>query len=219
MTDLKMNLRVAAQAIEGQAKIFGPVFPRLVAQNWVRFVAEKIGETPPDAESLQQALDYVEAKIEKYPKAYTGSAYAICKATATLEGQLGVGTASLAKNAVKPDDWSNELLSRLGAVSGTTDALNKYIRLTEALGIYTPGMLVGSGDGVDSTLSVHNCEYAEACDRLLKEGIGRRKGERECFIGGVMISKLIAMVTKRNHDCKNVKMVPPNCEVKIYQTT
>ena len=127
MADVEMNLRLAAQAIEGQAKIFGPVFPRLAAQSWVRFVAEKIGETPPNVESLEQALNYVRAKTEKYPRAYTGLAYAICKATGMLEGRLGVGTGSLAKNAMKEGDQSNELLLKLGAVSGTTDALNKYI--------------------------------------------------------------------------------------------
>lgn len=216
MANVEMNLRAATQAIEGQAKIFGPVFPRLAAQSWVRFVAEKIGETPPNVDSMEQALDYVRAKTEKYPGAYTGLAYAICKATAMLEGHLGVGTSSLAKNAENHQDWSNNLRRMIGTTAGTTDAINKYLKGMETLGIYTPGMIVSSGSETDSTLSFHNCEYTDVCDRIWKEGIERRKGEKECYFG-VTITTALGMITSKQHDFKSVRITPPNCEVKIYQ--
>ena len=77
-------------------------------------------------------------------------------------------------------------------------------------------MTVSTGNGTDSTLSFHNCEYVDACDRIFKEGIGRKTGEKECYFG-VMTATALGVITKKHHDSKNVKTAPPNCEVKIYQ--
>jgi hypothetical protein len=112
---------------------------------------------------------------------------------------------------------SMSLDQAVGPTSDTTDALNKYVQCMEAIDFYRPGMMTCSGDGVYSILHFHDCEYIDACNRLLKEGIKGRTGEIECFFGTVS-AVAVEVVTKKRHDYRNTKIAPPNCEIEIYQT-
>ncbi len=217
MVNVKLCLVVFAQGVEGQSKTYGPVFTRLVAQESTKFVAEKLKEEPPKVETLREAIDYIMQKLDKYPKAYGALAYGVSKVISTLEGTVGSGAKIFSASFFKPLMIKNGLDKILGHCSGTLEAVQKYWKFSEEMGLTDKGVISPSQGGGNVVIcKVTGCDCADACTRIIKEGIVRTIGGTACSYG--MASTTASEIgTHAQHDYKVIRVEPPQCEFRVQR--
>jgi hypothetical protein len=217
MVDAKLSLSFFAEGVEGQTKTYGPVFSRLVARASTAFVAEKINEEQPKIESLKEAVNYIAGKLDKYPRAYCALAYGVGKAISTLEGTVSSGAKVFSASLLKPLMIKNGLDKILGRSSETLEAAQKWQRFTESIKFADKGIVsLSRNDETGATVKVTGCDYADACTKIIQEGISRVIGGTVCA-WAVAYTAASEMSTGDQHDYRMTKVEPPNCEFALLR--
>jgi hypothetical protein len=218
MTDGKLLTSIFAQGIKEQAGIYGPVFPRLVAQESAEFLATILGEAPPHVDSLDGAAQYITSNLNRYRHGYASLAYGVGKAVSVLEGGVGAGAKTFSKAFVKSAMAKMGIAQAMGKVSGTIGAVEGYWKLATSLNLLDKGMASISGKESEASIRVSGCDYADACRKIIQEGVARTIGGNVCA-WGVSFSAFAEIVTKSQHDYQMVKLEPPDCEILIVGQT
>mgnify|MGYP005840957017 FL=1 len=96
-SNLKINSRAFTDLIIKGAKevekTYGPVYTVRYIKYALEFEAKKIGEKPAeDIKTLDQLVEYLVSKSDKYPDYQNTVSYARIKAENELQGQSGAGT-------------------------------------------------------------------------------------------------------------------------------
>jgi hypothetical protein len=217
MVDAKLSMMFFAEGVEEQAKTYGPVFSRLVAQASTAFVAEKIKEEPPKVDNIKEAVNYIAGKLDKYPRAYCALAYGVGKAISTLEGTVGSGAKVFSASLLKPMMVKNGLDKILGHSSETLEAAQKWAKFTESIKFADKGVVsLSQMDGTGAVVKVTGCDYADACTKIIQSGISRVIGGTVCA-WAVAYAAASEMGTSDQHDYRMTKVEPPNCEFALLR--
>jgi len=215
MVDASSILALEVMAAKEQAKVYGPVFSRLVGISSVVFVAEKLKETAPAVNNLDQAVSFITKSLGKYPKAFTAVAYGVYKTVSTLEGNSGAGTRCY-RTLMKKVMESMGIGKMLGKATGTLDAVKKNTKFNEDMNTVEKGITVIRGDNKGASLTITGCDYTDVCTRTKKEGIVRAAScGLEC-IYGLSDSATAEILTGVNHDYEVLKFEPPICEYRVF---
>lgn len=68
-TDSQNLLLAAKFAVEETAKLYGPIFTRIVSEYALKFEAEKLNEKPPEnIQGLEAVTNYILANLKRYPR-------------------------------------------------------------------------------------------------------------------------------------------------------
>jgi hypothetical protein len=217
MVNARLSMSFFAEGVEGQAKTYGPVFSRLVAQASTAFVAEKVNEQPPNIDTLKESVSYIAGKLAKYPRAYCALAYGVGKAISMLEGAVGSGAKVFSASLMKPIMLKNGLDKILGHSSETFEAAQKWAKFTESIGFADKGVVsLSPKNGSEIAVKVTGCDYADACNKIVQEGISRVIGGTVCA-WAVAYTAASEMGTGDQHDYKMNKVEPPNCEFALLR--
>jgi hypothetical protein len=216
MVDVQAIMSLEVIAVKEEAKVYGPVIPRLVGASAARFIAKKLNEEPPSVETLDQALAYIKKSQSKYPNAFTALGYGVVKAVSILEGKSGAGTrlfASLMKAVL--DNMG--LRKMIGNVSGTTDAAKKNTKFNEDMNTVQKGVTEVSGDQDNAYEKITGCYYLDVCTQLSQEGVTR------AAVGGIECTYALAdvaaasILTGVDHDYRVLRFEPPECEYQVFK--
>jgi len=194
-------------------EIFGPVYKRFIVKYALNFESEMLDEEPPDGiEDLEQLNNYLLSKLEKYPKSYCAIVYGMSKADQLLQG--GSGTARTASFVIL-----RRILEDSGVLNqfiGSTDDLYEALVKTEELFV---SMNAGLPGGVKFQkmidgkvrLTIRDCPFVDACEKMRFEGLWRPDGTPECY--ALTRSVVIAeIVTGKKFDYRVEDINPPeNC--------
>jgi hypothetical protein len=216
VVDANAILALELLAAKEQAKVYGPVFSRLVGVSAAEFVAEKLKETAPPVTNLDQAGSFIIRSQNKYPKAFTALVYGIYKTVYTLEGSSGAGTRcyrSLMKKAME----SMGIGKILGHADGTLDAVRKNTKFNEDMNTVEKGITVIKGDDKSASLTITGCDYTDVCNRVSQDGIVRAiSGGLEC-VYGLSDSATAEILTGANHDYEVLRFDPPVCDYRVFR--
>jgi hypothetical protein len=217
VVDSNAILALEVLAAKEQAKVYGPVFSRLVGISAAAFVAEKLGETAPTVNNLDQAASFITKGQSRYPKAFTALAYGVYKTVNTLEGNSGAGTRCY-KSLMKKVMESMGIGKMLGHATGTLDAVKKNTKFNEEINTIEKGITVIRGDSKSAILTITGCDYIDVCRRISQEGIVRAAScGSECTYG-LSDSATAEILTGAAHDYRVLKFEPPTCEYRVFLT-
>jgi hypothetical protein len=213
-TQAIMSLEILA--VNEEAKVYGPVIPRLVGASAASFVADRLHEKPPSVEKLDQAVDYIKKSQSIYPKAFTALAYGVIKAVSILEGSSGGGTrlfASLMKAVL--DNMG--LKKMVGATTGTADAVKKNTKFNEDMNTVPKGSTEITGDENSALETITGCDYIDVCKQLSADGITRAAvGGMECTYA-LADAVAASILTDANHDYQVLTFEPPKCKYRVFR--
>jgi hypothetical protein len=183
--DSKNVLLAAKTAAEETAKLFGPIFIRMLTAYALKFEAEKLKEKQPEnVQGLEEVINYIIANLDRYPLGYNAFCYGVVRADSELQGFSGSGTRRGAFSGMKTVLESSGLLdSLIGTTEDIFEADYKAQKTLEPVVFkasktdFPPRHIRGENNQV--IIVVPNCMYKDACDALLNEGISRRVGGTE----------------------------------------
>jgi hypothetical protein len=116
---------------------------------------------------------------------------------------------------MKPIMIKNGLDKILGHSSGTFEAAQKWEKFTESIGFADKGVVsLSQKDGREVAVRVTGCDYADACNKIIQEGISRVIGGTVCA-WAVAYSAASEIGTGDQHDYRMTKVEPPNCEFSL----
>ena len=216
MVDVQAIMSLEIMAVKEQAKVYGPVIPRLVATSAASFIAKKLSEEAPTLDSLDQAVAYIKKSQSKYPKAFTSLGYGVIKAVSILEGKSGAGT-RLFTSLMKVLLNNMGLKKMIGNVAGTSDAMKKNTKFNEDMNTVPKGITEISGDQNTVIEKITGCDYIDVCTRLSQEGVTRAAvGGLECTYAIADIAAA-SILTGADHDYRLLRFEPPECEYRIFR--
>ncbi|MFB0561978.1 MAG: hypothetical protein ACETWM_12315 [Candidatus Lokiarchaeia archaeon] len=207
----------AKGAIEETAKIYGPIFTRLVSKYALEFEAEKLGENPPEnIEGLEDVSNYILANQDRYPRGYCAIIYGVGKAEAELQGSMGSGAKRSAWSAMRSMLESSGLLNNLvGTTEDVLEAIDKFNEIGKQIKtVVTVHFIRGESDEVKEV--VPDCSFKGACKALVNEGISRVLGGMECM-SLIANTAVAGIITKKNLDYKLDKFDTPECRGRIFE--
>lgn len=216
MVDANAILALELLAAKEQAKVYGPVFSRLVGISAAVFVAEKLKEAVPPVNNLDQAASFINKSQTKYSKAFTALVYGVYKTVNTLEGNSGAGTRCY-RSLMKKVMESMGIGKMLGHTVGTSDAVKKNTKFNEDMNTVEKGITIVKGDDKTASLTITGCDYIDVCRRISQEGIVRAFScGLECLYG-LSDSATAEILTGVDHDYEVLKFEPPVCEYKVFR--
>lgn len=214
--DVKTGLSFSIQAIKQLQGFFGPVFPRLVAGFATEFEAKMINDkNPPQIETLEECAKYIISNLEKYPRGMASIAYGQAKAEKVLQGGVGSGSRSVAKEGIK------EILEKTGVADDCPKSTNTFLVYSAIIELAKrtrweagDSRITGGEDCVEATY--RGCIFSDACKLMAQEGIGKVGGGFECSNARASAATL-EYATKIPHDFGMLWFDPPNCTFRIFK--
>jgi hypothetical protein len=204
-------------AVQETAKIYGPIFTRMVSENALQFEAEKLKEkTPQNLPGLDDVFNYIIANLDKYPRGYNSLIYGIAKAESKLQGSTASGAKRAAYSAVKAILQSSGLLN---SVIGTTEDAFESIEKSSEIGKAaktSPAMRFIREENNGVTIVVPDCPFKDACRSFVKEGISRLVGGSEC-INLIDNAASVEIITKKQFDYRLEEFDKPQCRGRIFE--
>jgi hypothetical protein len=215
--DSQILVLVAKTAVEETAKLYGPIFTRMVSEYALKFEADKLKESPPEnVQGLEAVTNYIIANLGKYPRGYNSLIYGVCKADSKLQGSTGAGAKRAAYIAMKSIMESSGLLNTL---IGTTEDAFEAIRKAEELNKEIKSTVSGRyirGENNRIIMIVPNCLFKDACNAFVKERISRMVGGSECIFL-ITTNAEGEIVTKKHLDYRLEEFGEPNCKGIIFE--
>lgn len=216
MVDAQAIMSLEILAVKEQAKVYGPVIPRLVGISASKFVAEKLGEATPAVNNLDQAVDYLTKSQSLYPKAFTALAYGVYKAGSTLEGNSGAST-RIFKSIMRKIMESMGLGKMLGREQSTCAAITKNTSFNEDMNVVEKGITKVTGDSNTAVNAITGCDYIDVCNKLAQEGIFRAASCGLSTVSALSDAATAAMLTGSEHEYRVLRFDPPICEYKVFK--
>nr|MDO8082871.1 hypothetical protein [Candidatus Freyarchaeota archaeon] len=206
-------------AVEETAKIYGPIFTRMVSTYALEFEAEKLGEKPPEnIQGLENVINYIITNLDKYPQGYNSLVYGIAKAESKLQGYTGAGSRRAALHAMKSILGSSGLLdSLIVSTEDAFEAINKFEEISKAIKTAYPQRFIREENGQVIMVLDDRCPFRDACTAFVDEGISRTIRGEECvsLITHVAVSEII---TKKQFDYRLDKFDKLECRGRIFKS-
>jgi len=212
---------VLAAFIGGAVKVidslFGPAFTRMISRYALEFESQKTGEEPPEnILSVDEVINYLKERRERYPKFYNSLIYGIAKTEKMFEGSTASGAKNLASNAIKKMIEEVGLLNEVkGKIPNIYEALMRFIEITKSLKAASPQRIVKESEKV-ILLEMEGCPWKDACEAMEREGITRLTGDPECVVL-IANSAGVSLVSGKPVDYKLEIFNEPNCKGRIFE--
>jgi hypothetical protein len=204
-------------AIEGAAKIYGPIYTRMVSQYGLEFEAKMLKEKPPLNEGLDATINYILKNMNRYPRVQCALAYAIGKADAMLQGSVGAGAKRAAYNAMKIVLEKSGLLSGIEKTDDAFKACKMFANTLKLIKSVVPARYAKSGEKNNEIIAVHHdCPYKDSCRARVNEGLTRMIGGKECT-ALLMANACIEIITKKQFDYVLDEFDTPDCKGRIFE--
>ncbi|MFB0563030.1 MAG: hypothetical protein ACETWM_17665 [Candidatus Lokiarchaeia archaeon] len=215
--DSQTIVLVGKTAVEETAKLYGPIFTRMVSVYALQFEAEKLKERPPEnIRDLEAVTNYIIANLDRYPRGYNSLIYGIGKADSKLQGSTGIGARRAAYSAIKSILESSGLLnSIIGTTEDAFEAIYKAEELNKEIKTAVPARYI-RGENNQVIVIVPNCSYKDACNAFVNEGISRIVGGAEC-IYLIVTNAEAEIITKKQLDYKIEEFGKSECRGRIFE--
>jgi len=214
--DSKGLLTFLKSAVKEQESFYGPVFTKMVAKYATEFEAKKIGEngTAP-IEDIEQCTNYIIANNAKYPDGFAAIPYGIAKAEKMLQGGIGSGARTTAKEAMKRLAEKIGTATLYGKTTSTIEAWKKHLDFATMTHTKVEELTV-TGDENSALAKIEECHFGDACREMAQEGIQTVGGKTECVIGKID-SIMVEVVTHCTHDYELIEFNPPKCTFRMLK--
>ncbi len=207
-------LELAMRGTGELEKTYGPVFCTMFIKHALGFIAQKVGEKPPeDIKNLNQLLEYLISVSDKYPPSFCACTYAQIKSENILQGQTGAGTRvesmRISRNIVEDGKLDVREFN-------VDDALLKIRETGVAMKIIPPEM--GYKKNEDGSLDVlwPKCYLLDGCQLAFEEGLLKRPdGRLRCGLGESSCH-LFKMFTGYEWDYTLLEFNKPHCIHRSY---
>jgi hypothetical protein len=211
--DPKSMTRLMIRTVKITEQFYGPFFSKIVARAAAEFEAKKIGDqTLPRIETMEDASEYIMQNIVKYPDGFCAVVYGLAKAENNLQGGIGSGGRTTAKKSA--------LNSLMGSYARNSTNSTEVYRMQTSMA-KEARLLVGnvkeiSGDENSVTVLFEGCHFADACNAIAQEKIGKIAGGFECTNARSGTASL-EYSTKLAHDFEVTRFSPPNCIFRMFK--
>jgi hypothetical protein len=102
VVDSKLMTGLLIGAVKEQERIYGPVFSKMVGRYGTEYEARKIDDpNPPLVERIEDCANYITKNVARYPDGFSAIVYGAAKAESMLQGGIGPGARTTAKEAMK----------------------------------------------------------------------------------------------------------------------
>nr|MDO8082944.1 hypothetical protein [Candidatus Freyarchaeota archaeon] len=195
-------------------KLFGPVFLTRFIKHALQFIAQKIGETPPeDIKTLDQLAEYLLSKTNKYPLPNCAFYYAQIKTENELQGRTGaayrVGEMGFHRRYVKSPNGEERTVD-------LDDIMSKLCQF--AIGMKLRPKELGYKTNEDGSLDLilPNCFYKEVCRQAFDENLLKRlDGRMQCAMGSTLC-QYFKLVTGYEWDYDCLEFDKPHCITRCF---
>ena len=197
--------------IEGSGKLYGPAFVRMAVRFAVEFEAGKLGEDPPDIETLDDLKKYLLDNFERYPFCYCPAIYGLVKAESTFQGAPGSDTRRTAVEFAKKMDGQPKERGE----SSLTTAIENFMQMTLKMNVTVPSTVEGVDANGAAIVSIERCPYKDVCFKFEEEGITKMIGGKPCVVLRVLISAVSLML---NEECEYHldEFNTPRCRGRVF---
>jgi hypothetical protein len=192
-----------------QEKLFGPVFHTRFIKHALRFIAQRIGEEPPeDIKTFEQLADYLLSKTDKYPLPNCAAYYAQIKTENELQGRTGT------TYRVGEMGFHGKYVKRPNGEVKTFDLDDIMLKLYQfAIVMKLSPKEIGYKKNEDGGLDTifPNCYYKDVCRQASKENIlTRLDGRMQCAMGATLC-QYFKLVTNSEWDYDCLEFDKPHC--------
>ncbi|MEM2146753.1 MAG: hypothetical protein QW279_15425 [Candidatus Jordarchaeaceae archaeon] len=212
--DRKIAIGFAKAAILEVAKIYGPIFTRLVTEYARAFLEDKLKEKiPEDVQGLDAVINYIVANLNRYPEGQCALIYGLRKTVNRLEG--GGDSRRAAYGAMKSLFESAGMLKNVvGTTENAYDAL-KLLPVKEMKQVTRYHYIRGVGKN-EVTAIYSNCPYKDTCRAIMSEGMQRIIGGQQCIFLNCGLAT-VEIVTKKSFDYALEEFDTPDCKGRIFE--
>lgn len=209
LTELVLN------GIREEEKMYGPVFTTRFINHALQFVAQKIDdEAPSDIKNLDQLLEFLVSKSDKYPTPYCALTYAQTKTENEFQGQTGAGThletRSISREVAEKKD---------GAAERHIDFDDILLKFGQTLTAMRVGPSKwGYKKNVDGSVNLLYpiCPFLDGCRLAFDEGLLKRPGGKlRCGVSN-FICGYLKISTGYEWDYDLLEFGKPHCIVKYF---
>nr|MDO8082135.1 hypothetical protein [Candidatus Freyarchaeota archaeon] len=193
---------------------YGPVFARRFIKHALKFIAEKIGEKPPeDIKTLDQLKEYLISKSNVYPTSYSAAAYAQWRTENELQGQTGAGTQIGTIGSARSISDKPGLKKREVQVD---QVLSNIRQSLVAIGCCPSELGYKENEDGSVDIIVPKCHFRDGCERAFDEGyLNRLDGRLQCGVAtGWCI--LLKLSTGYEWDYDLLESYKPHCIQRCY---
>jgi hypothetical protein len=178
------------EAVKNAGSMVGPVFFRLFSKYTSEFVSKKLGETPPQLDSLEQVKGYLvdvsnkrcETPLEAMHYVSNAMACGVCQAEAYIQGAMGPISRRVIRSSVEGTMSLTGLMEEAGKVDAYTGARKFLDVITTTVQYFNPNdVSLERGGNNKLIFDITHCPGSEVCRLLQSQGIKRVIGE-ECQI-------------------------------------
>lgn len=211
--DSRAITELVMKGVREEEKTYGPVFATRFIKYALELEGEKIGEEPPeDIKTLDQLVEYLVSKTDKYPP-YCTVFYAQIKTENDIQGQTGAGTRieimSLTKNLVKTRGIEDRDVDVDGAILKFNQVITS-IKVNPGYWGYKKNE-DGSLDGI-----LPKCYYLDVCKLAFDEDLLiRPNGRMRCGIIA-FLCQYLSLVTGYDWDYDILDFHAPYCIARFF---
>jgi len=195
-------------------KTYGPVFTTRFIKHALEFEAQRIGEKPPqDIKTLNDLLEYLVSKSDKYPTPYCTTVYAQYKTENEFQGKAGAGTRIGHLGAARSMSETLSVKDRKVDVDGSLLKLSQILISMN----FSPREwgYKKNGDGsVD--LLWPKCHYVDGCRSAFDEGLLKRPDGRLQCIAAFAVSQYLKLTSGYEWDYEVLENYKPHCIARSY---
>ncbi|WXG42051.1 MAG: hypothetical protein WED07_15030 [Candidatus Freyarchaeum deiterrae] len=212
------------------AKIYGPIYTRMVSEHALEFESRMLKEEPPEnVRGLEEVTNYIVANLNRYPRGHCSLVYGIGKAESKLQGYAGSSGSRRAayggiRNMLEAAGLLNSLIGATEDVLEANKAYDAKLKdavAAKALSTIKAGQVqrvryirVEGKNEVNAVVS--NCVYKETCLAFVDEGISRMVGGLQCII--LMLGNAVTeIITRKHFDYALDQFDEPDCRGRIWE--
>jgi hypothetical protein len=207
-------LEAFMMGLKESEKFYGPAFTSRTIKWSLKFIAEKIGEKPPeDIKDLSQLAEYLVSISNKYPIPANAVYYASLMFENFLEGQVGVGT-RVASTSISRD-WVKSPIREKRDVD-VDGIVSKYRKTLIELGVatYEFGYKKNTDESVDV---LWKCFFNDVCNSALYDGILKRsRGSGLQCAAAQFLCQFFKTSTNYDFDYDLLELDKPYCVTRLY---
>ncbi len=214
LPDPKTLAGLVVNAVKGVAETYGPVFTVKYIKNALEFEAKKIGEDPPkDIETLDQLLEYIVSKIDKYPAPYCTAQYAQVKTENEFQGRAGAGTRveimTVAKEIIGKSSGEERQVD-------LDDAMSKFRETIAGMKISPKEMGYKKNEDGSVLVLWPECNFMDGCKQAFEEGwLNKVSGKMRCA-AGEFVCRYFKILTSYEWDYDVLEHYKPHCIQRCF---
>lgn len=211
------------EAVKSAGSVVGPVFYRLFSKYTANFVATKIGEKPPELDSVERVKEYLvevsnkkcETPLDAMHYVSNAMACGVCQAEAYIQGAMGPISRRVIRSSVEGTMSLTGLMDEAGKVDAYAGARKFLDVITTTVQYFNPSDVSLEKEGDNKVIfNIIHCPGSEVCRLLQTLGIKRVIGE-ECQILS-MLGLSVEFLLGKTVDYKvlSKQLGPSDCRMK-----